>query len=67
MRLALAIAAFIILIIHGIVFYDQFFHKWENFQTAYFGQALAMAKTPAERAALDGRGWYGTVLIGCIL
>jgi sulfur oxidation c-type cytochrome SoxX len=55
MRLALAIAAFIILIIHGIVFYDQFFHKWENFQTAYFGQALAMAKTPAERSALDGR------------
>ena len=55
MRLALAIAAFVILIVHGLVFYDQFFNKWESFQTAYFGQARALAKTDAERAALDGR------------
>lgn len=55
MRLALAIAAFIILIIHGLVFYDQFFHKWESYQTAYFDQARSLAKTDAERAAVSGR------------
>lgn len=55
MRLALAIAAFVILIIHGLVFYDQFFHKWESYQTAYFDQARSLAKTDAERAAVSGR------------
>ncbi len=55
MRLALAIGSFIILIVHGLVFYDQFFHKWENHQTAYFDQARQLAKTDAERAALEGR------------
>lgn len=55
MRLALAIAAFIILIIHGLVFYDQFFHKWESYQTAYFDQARTLAKTDPERAAVSGR------------
>jgi mono/diheme cytochrome c family protein len=55
MRLALAIASFVILIVHGWVFYDQFFHKWERHQTAYFDQARAMAKTDAERAALADR------------
>ena len=39
MRLALAIASFVVLIVHGVVFYDQFFHKWEQHQTAYFEQA----------------------------
>lgn len=55
MRLALAIASFVILIVHGIVFYNQFFHKWERHQAAYFDQARAMAKTDAERAGLEGR------------
>lgn len=55
MRLALAIASFIILIVHGLVFYDQFFHKWENHQTAYFDQARQLAKSDVERAALEGR------------
>ena len=55
MRWALAIGSFVILLVHGIVFYDQFFHKWESHQTAYFDQARAMAKTDAERAALTGR------------
>ena len=55
MRLALAIASFVILIVHGLVFYNQFFHKWERHQTAYFDQARAMAKTDAERTALEGR------------
>ncbi|MBP6821580.1 MAG: c-type cytochrome [Acidobacteria bacterium] len=55
MRLALAVASFVILIVHGLVFYNQFFHKWERHQTAYFDQARAMAKTDVERAALEGR------------
>ena len=55
MRLALAIASFVILIVHGIIFYDQFFHKWESYQTSYFQQALSLAKTDAERAAVEGR------------
>jgi sulfur oxidation c-type cytochrome SoxX len=55
MRLALAIASFVVLIVHGVVFYNQFFHKWENYQTAYFDQARALAKTNAEKDALEGR------------
>lgn len=55
MRLALAIASFVVLLVHGLVFYQQFFHKWENYQTAYFDQARSMAKTDAEKAALNAR------------
>ncbi|MBI5085551.1 MAG: c-type cytochrome [Acidobacteria bacterium] len=55
MRLALALASFVILLIHGLVFYNQFFHKWENYQTAYFDQARALSKTDAEKAALAAR------------
>ncbi len=55
MRTALAIAAFVVLMVHGIVFYDQFFHPWERQQTAYFDQARALAKTDSERAALEER------------
>jgi sulfur oxidation c-type cytochrome SoxX len=46
MRLALAIASFVVLIVHGAVFYDQFFHKWERHQTAYFEQAKMEGKSP---------------------
>ena len=55
MRLALAIASFVALLVHGVVFYNQFFHKWERYQTAYFDQARSLAKTDAERAALEAR------------
>lgn len=55
MRLALAMASFVILVVHGIIFYDQFFHQWESYQTSYFQQALSLAKTDAERAAVAGR------------
>ena len=47
MKLALAIASAIILIVHGLVFYDQFFHKWERHQTAYFDQARTQARNDA--------------------
>ena len=52
-RLALAVASFVVLIVHGIVFYDQFFNKWEKHQTAYFEQARSLAKTDAERQSID--------------
>lgn len=55
MRLPLAIASFVILVVHGLVFYKQFFHKWENYQTTYYDQARALAKTEAERAAVTDR------------
>lgn len=52
-RLALAIASLIVLVVHGIVFYDQFFNKWEKHQTAYFEQARSLAQTDTERKAID--------------
>lgn len=54
-RLSLAIASLAILIVHGFVFYQQFFHKWETYQTSYFDQARTLAKTDAEREALANR------------
>jgi mono/diheme cytochrome c family protein len=54
-RLALAVASFVVVIVHGIVFYDQFFNRWEKHQGAYFEQARSLAKTDAERAAIDQR------------
>ena len=55
MRLALAIAAFVVLIVHGVVFYDQFFYRWERHQTAYFEQARSLSKNERERAELEAR------------
>jgi hypothetical protein len=55
MRTALAIGTFLILVIHGIVFYNQFFHQWERNQHAYFDQARVLAKTDTEKAALAAR------------
>jgi mono/diheme cytochrome c family protein len=55
MKLALAVASAVILIIHGIVFYDQFFHLWERHQTAYFDQAKTQARNDAERKELSER------------
>ena len=49
MRLALAVASIIVFIVHGVVFYDQFFHHWERHQTAYFDQARAESTNDAER------------------
>jgi len=54
-RVTLAVVSFVVLIVHGIVFYDQFFNRWERHQTAYFEQARSLAKTDAERRALDER------------
>jgi len=55
MRLALAIVSLVVLIGSGVVIYDEFQSPWQDHQKAYFQQALVLAKTPAERAALAGR------------
>ncbi|MEO8595811.1 MAG: c-type cytochrome [Candidatus Solibacter sp.] len=55
MRLALAIASFVVLIVHGVVFYDQFFHRWERHQTAYFEQARSLTRNEADRAEFEAR------------
>lgn len=55
MRLPLAIGSLIILLVHGLVFYKQFFHDWERHQVTYFDQARGLAKTEAERVAVAGR------------
>jgi mono/diheme cytochrome c family protein len=52
MRLALAIASFVVLIVHGAVFYDQFFLKWERHQTAYFEQAKLEGRSPEIQQAI---------------
>ena len=55
MRLALAIASLLILLVHGSVFFQQFFFRWERHQTAYFDQAKTLSKNDKERAALNDR------------
>jgi mono/diheme cytochrome c family protein len=55
MRVALAVLSLLVLIGCGVVVYDQFHSRWEDDQTAYFHQALAQAKTDAERSSLEGR------------
>jgi len=54
-RVTLAVVSLVVLIVHGVVFYDQFFNRWEKHQSAYFEQARSLAKTDAERKALDQR------------
>ena len=55
MRLALAIASFVILVVHGVVFYDQFVYRWEKHQTAYFEQARSLSNRAEEKAELEAR------------
>jgi mono/diheme cytochrome c family protein len=55
MRLPLAIASLVVLVVHGVVFRNQFFHEWERHQTAYIEQARSLSKNPTERAELDAR------------
>ncbi|MEZ5307093.1 MAG: c-type cytochrome [Pyrinomonadaceae bacterium] len=54
-RLALALASIAILVVHGMVFYQQFFHEWETYQKSYFKQASTLSKNEAEKAVLDSR------------
>lgn len=46
MRSALAVLSVIVLVIHGVVFYDQFFARWQEYQSDYFTKAAAVPGTP---------------------
>jgi mono/diheme cytochrome c family protein len=53
MRAALAVISVIVLAIHGVVFYNQLFARWQDHQSQYFQQAAKEPDTPeAVRAAL---------------
>jgi len=54
-RVTLAVVSFVVLIVHGIVFYDQFFNRWEKHQTAYFEQVCSLATSGTEKKAIDER------------
>jgi len=41
MRSALAVLSVIVLVIHGVVFYNQFFARWQEYQSDYFAKAIA--------------------------
>ena len=36
----------VVLAIHGVVFYNQFFARWQDHQTEYFKDAAAASTTP---------------------
>ncbi len=55
MRQALAVISVIVLAIHGIVFYNQFFAKWQDHQAQYFKEAIARSDNPQVKAALQAR------------
>ena len=54
MRLALAIASFVVLIVHGVVFYDQFFHTLGEAPDGLLRPGAPLSKI-AERAELEAR------------
>ncbi len=55
MRVALAVFSVLVLAVTGVVVYNQFQSTWQDNQKAYFNQALTLAKSDVERAALTGR------------
>jgi len=55
MRTALAIAALVVLIVHGVVFYNQFLNPWSSQQKAYFEQAQTRARNASEKEELGSR------------
>jgi hypothetical protein len=55
MRVALAVVSLLVLFGGGVVVYDQFFNRWEEAPDRLFSSgAGSLAKTPAERAAVEG-------------
>lgn len=55
MRSALAIISVVVLAIHGLVFYSQFFAPWQDHQKQYFRQAAAKTSNESLRATLVAR------------
>lgn len=55
MRAALAFIAVVVLAIHGVVFRNEFFARWQEYQATYFREAAARSENPAVRASLAAR------------
>src|SRR5512134_170177 len=55
MRTALAIISVVVVAIHGVVFYDQLFARWQDHQSGYFQQASRLSDNPAVRQTLAAR------------
>lgn len=55
MRAALALISVAVLAIHGVVFYNQFFARWQEHQTRYFKQAAELADSEPVKATLLAR------------
>jgi mono/diheme cytochrome c family protein len=55
MRAALAVISVIALAIHGVVFYNQFFARWQDHQAQYFKDAAAKSDNELVRATLAAR------------
>jgi mono/diheme cytochrome c family protein len=55
MRAALAFISVVVLAIHGVVFYNQFFARWQDHQSRYFEQAARLGDNAEVKAALQAR------------
>ncbi len=55
MRAGLAVISIIVLAIHGVVFYNQFFAPWQDVQEEYFKRAAKVSESAAVQATLAGR------------
>lgn len=55
MRAGLAIISIIVLAIHGVVFYNQFFAPWQDYQKQYFERAGKISDNEAVKATLAAR------------
>jgi len=55
MRAGLAIISLIVLAIHGVVFYKQFYAPWQDYQKEYFTRAVKISDNAAVKATLRAR------------
>jgi mono/diheme cytochrome c family protein len=55
MRAGLAIISIIVLAIHGVVFYKQFYAPWQDYQKEYFSRAVKLSDNAAVKATLRAR------------
>ncbi|HKV12563.1 MAG TPA: c-type cytochrome [Thermoanaerobaculia bacterium] len=55
MRAGLAIISLIVLAIHGVVFYNQFYAPWQDYQKQYFTRAAKASDNEAVQATLAAR------------
>ncbi len=55
MRLALAVVSVLVLIGSGAIVYRESGSSWQDHQRVYFTQAMAQAKSDAERGSLEGQ------------